>query len=151
MMRAADSRLTTSPGVTPAKAGTQWATSKRARGSPTSEAIAAEPGSSIAVLPSGTMRASNWLAAVTPSTPPTMSLRSWVPGGKARPRPGLSHSAQESAGLPPGPPTSSVALSGKAEGAGEAAVVTAAVAEPRNRRRVIAAVTGLIPVVDTVW
>ena len=103
--------------------------------------MAAEPGSSSAVLPSGTMRASNTLAAVTPSNPPTISFRKAVPGGSARPSPGLSHSAHESAEPPPGPPTISVAPSGN--GLAAPAPPRARTAPvPRKRRRVIGFVTG---------
>ena len=119
-MAASGTRLASTLEVTPASAGIQVAASKRARGSPTSQAIAAEPGSSNAVVPSGTVRASNWLAPVTPSAPPATSLCSGVLGSSARCSGGVIQSAQASSGPPFGPATSRVTPSGNAMAAGAA-------------------------------
>ncbi len=97
------SRLSTRPGVTAARAGTQCAASKRARGSPTSQAMAALPGSSSAVPPSGYGPRLELVGAGHAIDAAHHVLADRVPGGSARPSPGGSHSAQPSTGPPFGP------------------------------------------------
>ena len=118
---AAGIRPITTPEPRAAKVGTQWAASNCARGSPTSQASAASPGMSMAVVPSGLTRASNWFAAVTPSAPPTASRRRGAPVPRPGASRGASQSAQRSVSPLSGPATSIVAPCASGSGGGAAA------------------------------
>src|SRR5439155_14994432 len=114
-------------GTTAAMTGTQRPTSNCALGSPTIQASAAWPGTSRTVSPSGAPRASNWLAPVTPSAPPTTVRRIDVSGGSDCSSAGNTASAQRLSAPSFGPATSRFAPSGNgAIATGGAALATRA-------------------------
>ena len=138
-------RPTTMPAPVAASTGTQWPTSNCALGSPTIQAIAACPGASSTVMPSGAPRASNWFAPVTPSALPISTRRIDVSGGSDCSSAGSNASAQRLRAPSLGPATSSLGLSanGVVAGAGGDAANSApariaagrAVSIARRRRR----------------